>query len=45
VLNYLNRPARIEIRRPLPDLTTGQTLSGTVEMPAYGVLVLQVTAG
>ncbi len=34
-----NKPATLTLSRPAVDLITGQTLSGTIDLPAYGVLV------
>jgi beta-galactosidase len=38
-----NRPAFCALPRPATDLLTGQDLSGTVEVPPYGVSVLLYT--
>ena len=40
VLNYLKTPAEVELKRPMTDLLTGETLSGKVTLKPYGVLVL-----
>ena len=34
-------PATIALPSPMTDLLTGSTLKGTVEVPAYGVMVLR----
>jgi beta-galactosidase len=41
VLNYERQPAALNLKREFTGIYTGTKLSGTVELPPYGVLVLQ----
>ena len=41
VLNYLNKPAAVQLRRTMVNLSTGEEISGRVEIPGYGTLVLK----
>ncbi|MBQ9009900.1 MAG: beta-galactosidase trimerization domain-containing protein, partial [Clostridia bacterium] len=41
VLNYLNAPATIQIRQPMVDLRSGETVCGSFEVPGYDALVLR----
>ncbi|MBQ8094483.1 MAG: beta-galactosidase [Clostridia bacterium] len=41
VLNYLKMQAEIEIKTAMLDLISGKVISGKVEIPGYGVLVLK----
>jgi beta-galactosidase len=43
VLNHTPTPQTINIPRPSTDLLTGEAHSGTIELNAYGVQVLQIT--
>ena len=40
VLNYLKTPVEIQVRKPMKDLLTGETLSGACTLPGYGAVVL-----
>lgn len=42
VLNYPKAPATITLKRPLAELLSGETLSGEVELPPYGVAVFKL---
>lgn len=42
VLNYLNKPAAVQLRRTMVNLSTGEEISGRVEIPGYGTLVLKI---
>ena len=42
LLNYPAREARVELKRPAVDLFTGETVSGEVALPPYGVLVARL---
>ncbi len=41
LLNYSAQPQEVTLARPLPCAIIGETLSGTVTLPAYGTLVLK----
>ena len=41
LLNYSAQPQAVTLAKPLPCATTGETLSGSVTLPAYGTLVLK----
>lgn len=41
VLNYMKEPARISIKKPCVNMADGAVLSGSMELPGYGVLVLK----
>lgn len=41
VLNYKETPARVEIKQPMQDLLTGETLQGWQKLAPYGIWVLQ----
>jgi hypothetical protein len=43
LLNYKAYPQQAQLARTMNDALTGRALSGTVEVPAYGVLVLTET--
>ncbi len=40
LLNYMNIPKEIHIKKPMKDLLTGQTVSGRTEIGRFGVMVL-----
>ena len=42
VLNYLKTPVAIDVKKPLRDLLTGETVQGERTLPAYGVMVLEL---
>ena len=42
VLNYLNKPAAVQLHRTMVNLSTGEEISGRVEIPGYGTLVLKI---
>jgi beta-galactosidase len=41
VLNYLKTPAELQVHVPCTDVLAGQEVSGKVQIPGYGVLVLK----
>ena len=41
LLNYLKEPAAITVKQPCVNMATGETVSGEITLPAYGVLVLK----
>lgn len=42
ILNYLNKPAAVQLRRTMVNLSTGEEICGRVEIPGYGTLVLKI---
>ncbi|MBO5536234.1 MAG: beta-galactosidase [Clostridia bacterium] len=42
ILNYLNKPATVQLRRTMVNLSTGEEICGRVEIPGYGTLVLKI---
>lgn len=42
VLNYLKTPAEVNLRRPMAELITGETLCGKATVKPYGVMVLKL---
>ena len=43
LLNFSDRVQAVEIANPLPDVITGETKAGRVDIPAFGVMVLQIS--
>lgn len=41
LVEFENKPARIKLTRQATDLITGRVVSGEIEIPAYGVMVLK----
>nr|WP_275422372.1 beta-galactosidase [Paenibacillus mucilaginosus] len=41
LLNYGDQPADLVLHEPRQDLLTGKRISGAVQMPAYGVMLLE----
>ena len=44
LLNHQNSPVRIQFYQPMHDFLTGNTLTGTYDLPEHGVLVLDEPA-
>lgn len=44
LLNHQNSPVRIQFYKPMHDLLTEKTVSGNLDLPAHGVLVLDEPA-
>ena len=42
LVEFENKPAKITLPSPATDLLTGRVESGEIEIPAYGVMVLEV---
>jgi len=42
-VELMNRPAKLRLTRAATDLLTGRELTGTVSVPAYGIVVLKYT--
>lgn len=42
LLNYSDQPATLQVKRAAKDLLTGEILENEVEMPAYGVMILEL---
>ncbi len=40
LLNHQNSPVRVQFYKPMHDFLTGNTISGNVDLPPHGVLVL-----
>lgn len=40
LLNYMNHDVQINIKTPMVNLLTGNTISGTISLEEYGVLIL-----
>ena len=41
VLNYMNYPIKVNVKKPMTNLLTGETAVGEIEIEKYGVLVLK----
>jgi hypothetical protein len=41
LVEFENKPARIKLTKQATDLITGSVVSGEIEIPAYGVMVLK----
>jgi len=39
-LNHQHSPVRISFFKPMQDFLTGQTVSGNLDLPPHGILVL-----
>jgi beta-galactosidase len=42
LLNYLNESQKVDVRTEVRDAISGGTVSGAVEMPPYGVMILEL---
>jgi len=42
LLNYQHHAVQVEMVKPCPSLFTGETLTGVIELPAFGVEVVKV---
>ncbi|CAM3190664.1 beta-galactosidase [Paenibacillus lupini] len=42
LLNYSDQPAALQVKRATKELLTGATIENEVEMPAYGVIILEL---
>ncbi|WP_245995968.1 Beta-galactosidase C-terminal domain [Paenibacillus taihuensis] len=42
LLNYSKQPATVQVKQAARDILTGSPVDGVVELPAYGVTILEL---